>query len=220
MFFKAENYRHPAFMEAVRDLAPQAPGLAAWGLMTGVAMVNSGLSVVEAIAMTLFVYAGSSQLAALPLIVAGAPAWVILATGFCVNLRFMVFSLHLRKYLMHLPRLERMVHGYLTADISYVLFTRRFAIPSEDPEDQLTQAASLAGNTFTMWMSWVVASFGGIFLANLVLIGQHAHANLCGRRGRCHRHCCVPLAFEIEHRHGHWCCCCLEHESGAFSKNA
>ena len=118
MFFKAENYRHPAFMEAVRDLAPQAPGVAAWGLMTGVAMVNSGLSVVEAIAMTLFVYAGSSQLAALPLIVAGAPAWVILATGFCVNLRFMVFSLHLRKYLMHLPRLERMVHGYLTADIS------------------------------------------------------------------------------------------------------
>ena len=167
MFFKAENYRHPAFMEAVRDLAPQAPGLAAWGLMTGVAMVNSGLSVVEAIAMTLFVYAGSSQLAALPLIVAGAPAWVILATGFCVNLRFMVFSLHLRKYLMHLPRLERMVHGYLTADISYVLFTRRFAVPSEDPAAQLTQAASLAGNTFTMWTSWVVASFAG----TLCLVG-------------------------------------------------
>ena len=61
MFFKAENYRHPAFMEAVRDAAPQAPGLAAWGLMTGVAMVNSGLSVFESIAMTLFVYAGSSQ---------------------------------------------------------------------------------------------------------------------------------------------------------------
>jgi predicted branched-subunit amino acid permease len=97
MFFKAENYRHPAFMEAVRDVAPQAPGVAAWGLMTGVAMVNSGLSVFESIAMTLFVYAGSSQLAALPLIAAGAPAWVIVATGFCVNLRFMVFSLHLRK---------------------------------------------------------------------------------------------------------------------------
>ena len=31
MFFKAENYRHPAFMAAVRELAPQAPGVAAWG---------------------------------------------------------------------------------------------------------------------------------------------------------------------------------------------
>ena len=55
MFFKAENYRHPAFMEGLRDLAPQAPGVAAWGLMTGVAMVNSGMSVFEAIAMTLLV---------------------------------------------------------------------------------------------------------------------------------------------------------------------
>jgi predicted branched-subunit amino acid permease len=239
MFLKAENYRHPAFMEAVRDLAPQAPGVAAWGLMTGVAMVNSGLSVVEAIAMTLFVYAGSSQLAALPLIVAGAPGWVILATGFCVNLRFMVFSLHLRKYLMHLPRLERMLHGYLTADMSYVMFTQRFPNPSDDPAEQLTQAASLAGNTFIVWGSWIVASLFGIFLANaiptswglgfgghlvfggyLVLLGQHAHANFCGRCGRCHSHGCVQLAFEIQHHHGHWCGCCLEHEFGAFSKNA
>ena len=155
-------------MEGVRDLAPQVPGVAAWGLMTGVAMVNSGLSVFEALAMTLLVYAGSSQLAVLPLIVAGAPVWVILATGFCVNLRFMVFSLHLRKYLMHLPRLERMLHGYLTTDISYVLFIRRFANPSNDATDQLKQAASLAGNTGIVWVSWMVASFFGIFLANII----------------------------------------------------
>ena len=75
MFLKAENYRHPAFMEAVRDLAPQAPGVAAWGLMTGVAMVKSGLSVTEALLMALTVFAGSSQLAAMPLIQAGAPVW-------------------------------------------------------------------------------------------------------------------------------------------------
>ena len=155
-------------MEGVRDLAPQVPGVAAWGLMTGVAMVNSGLSVFEALAMTLLVYAGSSQLAVLPLIVAGAPVWVILATGFCVNLRFMVFSLHLRKYLMHLPRLERMLHGYLTTDISDVLFIRRFANPSNDATDQLKQAASLAGNTGIVWVSWMVASFFGIFLANII----------------------------------------------------
>ena len=118
--------------------------------------------------MTLLVYAGSSQLAVLPLLVAGAPVWVILATGFCVNLRVMVFSLHLRKYLMHLPRLERMLHGYLTTDISYVLFIRRFANPSNDATDQLKQAASLAGNTGIVWVSWMVASFFGIFLANII----------------------------------------------------
>ena len=145
MFFKAENYRHPAFMEGLRDLAPQAPGVAAWGLMTGVAMAKSGMSLVECVVMTLVVFAGSSQLAAIPLIVAGAPAWVILATGFCVNLRFVVFSLHLRPFLIHLPLWRRLGHGYLTADVSYVLFTKRFTQPGDTPQDKLAQEAYQIG---------------------------------------------------------------------------
>ncbi len=54
----------------MREMAPLSVGIAAWGLMTGVAMVKSGTSVVEAVPMTLLVYAGSSQLAAIPLLVA------------------------------------------------------------------------------------------------------------------------------------------------------
>ncbi|RYY48094.1 MAG: branched-chain amino acid ABC transporter permease, partial [Comamonadaceae bacterium] len=76
MFLRREIHGHAQFREGMRASGPVAPGIAAWGLMTGVAMVKSGMSVVEAVAMTLFVYAGSSQLAAIPLIVAGAPAWV------------------------------------------------------------------------------------------------------------------------------------------------
>jgi len=66
MFFKPALYRHPEFKLGLRDLAPQSPGIAAWGLMTGVAMVKSGMSVFEAVAMTLMVFAGSSQLASIP----------------------------------------------------------------------------------------------------------------------------------------------------------
>jgi|GEM_PF-40577 predicted branched-subunit amino acid permease len=132
MFFRRELRADPEFRAGMRDMWPQAPGIAAWGLMTGVAMVKSGMSGVESLLMALLVFAGSSQLAAIPLLVAGAPAWVILATGFCVNLRFVVFSLHLRPYLMHLPLWQRLTHGYLTADISYVLFTRRFPVPAQE----------------------------------------------------------------------------------------
>ncbi|RZJ25987.1 MAG: branched-chain amino acid ABC transporter permease [Haliea sp.] len=149
-------------------MGPLAPGIAAWGLMTGVAMVKSGMSVIEALAMTFLVYAGSSQLAAIPLIVAGAPAWVILATGLCVNLRFVVFSLHLRPYLMHLPRWRRLVNGYLTADLSYALFTRRFPAPATDADQRLQQEAYLAGNYFVTWCAWMGLSVAGIALANLI----------------------------------------------------
>lgn len=149
-------------------MAAVSPGLAAWGLMTGVAMVKSGMSVVEACAMSLLVFAGSSQLAAIPLIAASAPAWVILATSFCVNLRFVVFSAHLRPYMMHLPLWQRLVGGYLTADLSYVLFTRRFPHPSDAQADRTAQQAYLMGGSVFNWASWQVASLLGIALANVV----------------------------------------------------
>ena len=168
MFFLASIRRHPAFCEGMRSSAPVAPGIAAWGLMTGVAMVKSGMSVAEAVAMSVFVYAGSSQLAAIPLLVAGAPAWVIWTTGFCVNLRFVVFSLHLRGYLMHLPRWRRLVNGFLTADMSYAVFTGRFPQPLADAAGRAEQESFLAGNYFVTWTSWTGASLLGVALGNLI----------------------------------------------------
>ena len=168
MFFLSHLNRHPAFVQGLREALPQSPGIAAWGLMTGVAMLQAGMSGVEAVAMTLLVYAGSSQLAAIPLIVAGAPAWVILATGFCVNLRFVVFSLHLREHLMHLPLWQRLGHGYLTTDMTYVLFTRKYHQPGSTPAQRLEQESYLAGSNFLTWLCWMVASLAGIALAKLI----------------------------------------------------
>ena len=144
------------------------PGFAAWGLMTGVAMVKSGMSAVEATLMTLVVFAGSAQLAAIPLLVAGAPVWVILATAFCVNLRFVVFSAHMRAYMMHLPGWERMLTGFLTTDLTYVQFVRRFPAPSEEPGQRLAQQSYLAGNGGLGWANWVASSLLGIVLADFI----------------------------------------------------
>ena len=168
MFWRRAHFAHPEFAIGVRDMLPQTPGMFAWGLMTGVAMVKSGMSEVEALAMTLLVFAGSAQLAAIPLLVAGAPMWVILAAGFCVNLRFVVFSLHLRPYFVHLPRVQRLVTGYLTTDITYVLFTQRFPKPGQTPEIRLSEQAYLAGNSCINWCSWMGASVLGVVLANFI----------------------------------------------------
>jgi branched-subunit amino acid transport protein len=54
-----------------RDMFPVSPGIAAWGLVTGVAMVKSGLALPLAVRMSLVVYPASSQFAALPLLAAG-----------------------------------------------------------------------------------------------------------------------------------------------------
>jgi predicted branched-subunit amino acid permease len=69
------------FRSGVRDMLPAFPGIFAWGLVTGVAMVKGGLSVPMALLMTLVAYAGSAQLASLPLIATSAPIWIIGVTA-------------------------------------------------------------------------------------------------------------------------------------------
>jgi len=161
----ASFWRHPEFRIGVQEMAAVGPGIAAWGVMTGVAMVNSGLSLTAVLLMSLVVFAGSSQLAALPLFAAGAPMWVILATATCVNLRFVVFSLHLRGYVMHLPLATRLFKGYLFADLSYVLFTQRFPHPADDARGRAAQDAYWTGSGATSWTIWAVSNIVGVLLA-------------------------------------------------------
>jgi predicted branched-subunit amino acid permease len=118
--------------------------------------------------MSLIVFSGGAQLAAVPLLLAGAPMWVILATAACVNLRFVVFSAHLRPFLMQLPLLERVVSGYFTADLTYVMFIKRYPNTSTEAAQQQAQQAYLSGNCLVNWFSWVSFSLLGVALANMV----------------------------------------------------
>ena len=160
--------RHPEFRLGFSEMAAVAPGIAAWGLMTGVAMVKSGMGTVEALFMAATVFAGSAQLAAIPLLLAGAPVWVILATAFCVNLRFVVFSAHMRAYVMHLGTRLRLLTGYLTGDLTYVLFIKRHPQPATDEAGRVGQIAYLLGNGSINWFSWTASSLIGVVLANFI----------------------------------------------------
>ena len=168
MLFSRSQRRNPAYRQGFMEMLTVAPGIAAWGLMTGVAMAKSGMSTPDVLAMAILVFAGSSQLAAIPLLAAGAPLWVILATAFCVNLRFVVFSAHLRNYLMHLPRMQRLMVGYFVADLTYFLFTKRYPVPGTADQERADQMSYLAGNATINWLSWTGCSVLGIVLANYI----------------------------------------------------
>lgn len=152
------------FHEGVRDVAGVSLGVAAWGLVTGVAMVKGGLSVPMALLMSFIVYAGSAQLVAVPLMAAAAPMWVVWAAALCVNLRFVAFSAGWRKYFGHLPRWRRVLMGYVAPDMNYVVFMRRF--PNAQPESG--QEAYLWGGAVTVWTAWQVPSVVGIVLGDRI----------------------------------------------------
>jgi predicted branched-subunit amino acid permease len=153
-----------AFRQGFQDNFGPSLGISAWALVTGVAMIKSGLTMPLAVLMSLIVYAGSAQLASLPLIAAGAPLWVLWGTAFCMNLRFLIFSAQWRHYIGHLPRARRLTLGYLATDLNYVLFLRRFPEPHPKPE----QIPYLLGSVLWSWVSWQVPALLGIALADRV----------------------------------------------------
>jgi predicted branched-subunit amino acid permease len=154
----------PHFRRGVREMLPMLPGIAAWGLVTGVAMVKSGLGVPLSLLMSLLVYAGSSQLASLPLLAASAPLWVIWLTAFIVNLRFVIYSVQWRAYFGGLPRRRRLLLGYLAADMNLAMFTH--AWPEQRP--QAGQLPYLLGGVAVLWPGWQLPSVLGIVLADAV----------------------------------------------------
>ena len=137
-------------------------GMGAWGLVTGVAMVKGGMSVPLALVMSLLVYAGSAQLAVIPLLAVGGPLWVVWLTAACVNLRFVIFSSMWRSYFQHLPLRQRLTLGYFSGDVIFVAFMKRYPNPIPEPN----QVPYFWGAASVNWLAWQVPSIAGILLAS------------------------------------------------------
>lgn len=157
-------WRHPEFARGVREMVGTAFGIAAWALVTGVAMAKSGLPLPLAVLMSLIVFAGSAQLAVLPLLAGGAPLWVVWATAACINLRFVIFSAGWRPYFAHLPRAQRLRIAYFAADLNYALFMRRFPEPRPAPG----QVPYFWGGAACNWTAWQLPSLIGLFFADRI----------------------------------------------------
>jgi len=158
--------RVAAFRAGLRAVAPTLVATSTWGLVTGVAMVKSGLTDSMALAMTLLVYAGSAQLTSLPLIATGAPLWLIFAAGTVVNLRFVIFGAALHPYFRHYSWPRRAALGYFITDMSFVLFMPRFGdVPVKGTREQLW---FFIGVITPGWITWQAFSILGIFLGSLV----------------------------------------------------
>ena len=160
------------FIEGFRDVSHSGVTISIWGLVTGIALAKSTLTIFQAIGMNLSVYAGVSQLAALPLIAAEIPIWVILITSFMVNLRFVIFSLMLQAHFAYLPAWRKVFLGYCTADFGYLFFIKRYPKPltakerQADPDDLPMYA--LMGMQFANWFFWQVGAIAGILLASQI----------------------------------------------------
>src|SRR5258708_2705048 len=133
-------------------------GIVPWGIVAGVAMVSAGLTQTQAVAMSVLVFAGTAQLAVLPLLVAKAPLWVMVATALVVNLRYVIYSAVLAPHFEHLPRHWRVLLSYITVDGLFALFVGRFRPDDGHPHKHWF----FLGGSLLMWASWQLSSWIGI----------------------------------------------------------
>jgi predicted branched-subunit amino acid permease len=154
-----------AFRDGVKVMTPLALAIAVWGVVTGVALVNSGMPVWLGVFMTATVYAGSAQLAVLPLLATGVPLPMVWVTAMVVNLRFVIFAASGRAAFVGLPFKQRVLAGYINGDLGFALFSLRFASATErgNPE----QWGYFYGVAAANWVVWQVSSMTGLLLGGL-----------------------------------------------------
>src|SRR5258707_13562186 len=102
MLARLSNTDRRAFREGARDYSPTLMAIFSWGLVTGIAMSKSVLTLPQALTMSLLCYAGSSQLAVLPRLAAKLPIWTVLLTAAMCKTRFVIFSVGLPPPFSHL----------------------------------------------------------------------------------------------------------------------
>ena len=146
------------FNAGLRAGLPLFIAIAPFGLVTGVAMAASGIAPLEAMAMSVLVYAGASMLAAAQLIAEGAPALVIVAAAAIVNLRHVMYSASLRPYFMGETLPRRLAVSYLLVDNVFAMVIARF----DGRPDAAGKFAYVLGNSIPVWLCWQLTVGAGL----------------------------------------------------------
>ena len=136
------------------------PGIVAFGVITGVAMVASGIAPAIAMLISIVVFAGASMVAAAQLLASGTPALLVLLTTLFINLRFMMYSASLRLHFGREPLAWRLLMAYLQADNVYGLTIMRYA----DKPDAPGERDFFMGAALVIWLAWQLSVAAGILI--------------------------------------------------------
>lgn len=147
--------------EALRQAFPIIIGYLPIGFAYGVLADKAGLSALNALLMSVIVYAGSAQLIAVGLFAAGAAPLSIILTTFVVNLRHLLMSAALAPHMRSWPKARLALFGFELTDESFAVHSARFPSGAEkQTETLLINLLAQAG--------WVTGSLLGVLAGGLI----------------------------------------------------
>lgn len=142
------NFTRSGAIAGARQGLPLAASIFLVGMVFGVLARHAGLTVAEALLMSLIVFAGASQFVAVGLWAGPVPIAAIVLTTLIVNLRHVLLGAALRPWFRDLSRLRTYSSLFFMVDESWALTIGQVRAGAED-------RAFLIGAGSLMYLAWV-----------------------------------------------------------------
>lgn len=147
---------------------PMIIGNMPFGFIFGSLAVSQGLPLWVAVAMSLFVFAGSAQFVAIGLLAAHAPLWVIISTTFIVNLRHLLYAADFMKYVRHLSLKWRAIMAFGLIDETYAAVTPYYQNSKLNLETGHWAYLGSFLAFYTMWnVTTLIGAVAGKYIPNM-----------------------------------------------------
>ena len=144
------------FAAGVRDVAPVLVGVVPFGLVAGAAAVDAGLSGLQAVGLSVVVFAGASQLAAIDLLGDNAPVAVVVATIIVVNLRMLMYSASIAPQFRGIVARWKALMAYVLTDQAYAMSLTTFR------ERDVARRGYYLGTAVPLWVVWQICTVVGV----------------------------------------------------------
>ena len=113
------------FIQGIKDELPLQLGVIPFGMVFGLLGIEAGLSVWQTFFLSIILFGGASQIVFVQMIAAGTPPAVIWGSVSAINLRHLLYSMSMARYLRELPFGWRVILAYLLTDEAYAISIRR-----------------------------------------------------------------------------------------------
>jgi len=153
-----------AVRAGLADAAPMLIGVVPFGLVAGAAPIAAGLDTSHAVGLSMFLFAGASQLAVADVLGSGGGVAIAVLTAVTINLRLLLYSASLAPPLAHTSLRDRLAAGYLLVDQAYALAIVRWD-GTDDRRDRLPYYFAIG---ILLWVAWQVMTVVGALVGSSV----------------------------------------------------
>ena len=158
--YETINQPRVEFFAGVKAELPMIIGVIPFGMIYGILALNAGLPASAAQAMSVIIFAGSSQFISAQLFSLSVPAVINVFTIGVINLRHALYSASISPYLEKLPNRWKWSLAYLLTDEAYAVTILHY----QEEGDDRNKHWFFLGAGLTLWTTWQLSTAAGIFL--------------------------------------------------------